>query len=582
MYGQLLWKPLQISKINRILSDRLQKFPDNFRIAFITLIISIGAALSAVAFMHAINSVYSLTYESFVDKSPLFFLISSFCVISISSLTVGYLLNVYSKEAAGSGIPQIKSAYWKELGFISFKTVIIKFIAGVLSIGGGQSLGREGPSVYLGSGVASNLDGLLGSPARQRRAATVVGASAALAAAFNTPIAAITFAIEEILGDLNNRYLGRVVLAAVVGALVVYAILGSHPAFIIPDVEDISWFHYAVVPFVALTASIFGAIFQRATLIIRSGVKKQKKIPAWLMPLIGGIITWIIGSTIFLNTGRIGIFGLGYNDLSQTLNNNIAWQIAGILVIGKLIATIASYGFGAAGGIFSPSLFIGGLTGYFIAGFAGQWVPITVDDKIVLVAVGMSACLGAIVKAPLTSILIVFEMTHQFSFIPGLMIGTIISQSVSHLFNKLNFYDKLLVQDGHELHKIRPPADLQAWQNLPIGVISNPNIVGLHKLDQNYLQMMIHQYPYNAFPIFLGDQISGIATREQIIESISKKITLEYSKVVFCFSHETVRDVGNRFIESSANVLIVKDISDKITGIITLHDLLRAQAAINH
>ena len=124
------------------------------------------------------------------------------------------------------------------------------------------------------------------------------------------------------------------------------------------------------------------------------------------------------------------------------------------------------------------------MAGYFIAGLAGIWIPLTPADHIVLAAVGMSSCLGAIVRAPLTSMLIVFEMTHQFSLVPGLMIGTIISQAMSRRAGKLNFYDALLVQDGHELHKIRPPLDLQSWQRLPISAVANPKPVGLAGLDE--------------------------------------------------------------------------------------------------
>ncbi|MBL7961834.1 chloride channel protein, partial [bacterium] len=477
----------------------LEKFPEDVRSVILTCILSLAAGLSAVGFLFLTNFLFSQTYVLFAAESTTYFLIASFLVISITSLLVGYLLNVFSKEAAGSGIPQVKSAYWKELGFLNIKPVLVKFVAGVLSVGGGNSLGREGPSVFIGSGIASNLDGALGTPDRQRRSSTLIGASAGLAAAFNTPLAAITFIIEEIVGDMNNRYLGRVVLSSVIGAFVVHAILGRHPAFSIPSIENISWFQYIVVPVVALVASFAGVFFQRSTLRFRGQLKKQKRIPYWLLPLCGGLITWVIGSTAFLATGKLGVFGLGYIDLSDALNNNFEWKIAGVLVCAKLVTTIAGYSFGGCGGIFAPLLFIGGLAGYFIGGLAGYWIPLTPADHIVLAAVGMSSCLGAIVRAPLTSMLIVFEMTHQFSLIPGLLLGTIISQAVAHRGCKLNFYDELLVQDGHELHKIRPPVDLQSWQNLPISAIASPNPVGLKELNHTEMQSVLDKYHYDAF-----------------------------------------------------------------------------------
>jgi CIC family chloride channel protein len=144
------------------------------------------------------NLLFSLTYVRFAARSKVFFALSSFALIMATSLLVGFLLNKLAPEPAGSGIPQVKSAYWKELGFLPFLSTLVKFAAGMLSIGGGSSLGREGPSVFIGSGVASNVGGLLGTPRRERRAPTLMGASAGLAAAFNTPMAAITFAIEEV------------------------------------------------------------------------------------------------------------------------------------------------------------------------------------------------------------------------------------------------------------------------------------------------------------------------------------------------------------------------------------------------
>lgn len=559
----------------------LQRFPENVRAAISTGLLGLFAGLSAVAFLFLTNFLFAQTYLVFAEKSVSYFIIASFIVISVTSLLVGYLLNIFSPEAAGSGIPQIKTAYWKELGYVSFKPVLVKFIAGVLSIGGGNSLGREGPSVFLGSGVASNLDGLLGAPPRQRRSATLIGAAAGLAAAFNTPLAAITFVIEEIIGDMNNRYLGRVVLSSVIGAFSVYAILGRHPAFSLPSIENISWFHYLVVPFVSLFASLAGVAFQKGTIFFRGRLSRQKRLPRWLLPLFGGIITWIIGCSVFFSTGKIGVFGLGYQDLSNALNNNLAWEIAGILVGAKLLATMAGYSFGGCGGIFAPSLFIGGLTGYFIGGLSGYWVPLTPADHIVLAAVGMSACLGAIVHAPLTSMLIVFEMTHQFSLVPGLMIGTIISQAVARRFSRLNFYDALLVQDGHELHKIRPPLDLQSWQNLPISAIASPNPVGLHDMTADEMQKVLDTYPYSAFPVFSGGIVKGVITRQQIEHALYTKKTPRIHKMGFCYADQTVKEVGNKFVESAAHVLIVLERgTDRIQGIITLHDLIRAQAAI--
>jgi CIC family chloride channel protein len=435
--------------------------------------------------------------------------------------------------------------------------------------------------VFISAGVASNVAGLLGVPRRERRASTLMGSSGGLAAAFNTPLAAITFAIEEIIGDLNSRYLGRVIFASVLGAFAVYAVLGRQPAFSLPSVENISWVHYLVVPVVAAVASAAGVVFQKGTILLRGKSRSWRRVPGWVKPGFGGLATWLIGVTMFLAVGRIGVFGLGYQDLSQALNNKFVWQAAGLMAVAKLLATMASYGFGGCGGIFAPLLFVGGMTGFFFAGLAGIWLPLTPADHIVLAAVGMSACLGTVVGAPLTSLLIVFEMTHQFTLVPSLMVGLIASEAVGRLGGRLNFYDATLVQDGHELHKIRPPLALESWQNLPVSAIANPKPVVVRELDLAQLHQIVDRYPFNCFPVELNGLLRGIVTRQEIHEAVLRKEPPEIQNVVTCFPDQTVREIGDKFIQSPNNILIVVERdSGAIRGIVTLHDLIRAQASI--
>jgi CIC family chloride channel protein len=564
----------------RSLIKLLQSLPENARSLVQTAIFSLAAALSAVAFLFLTNLLFSRTFLELSGGSKLSFAVSSFVVIIGLSLVVGLLLAKVAPEASGSGVPQLKAVYWKEMGYLRPRSMAVKFITGVFSIGGGNSLGREGPSIYVGGGAASNVAGAMGVGRRERRSAAVVGAAAGLAAAFNTPLAAITFVIEEIIGDFNSRYLGRVILSSVVGAFVVHALIGRQPAFALPPVERVTWSHYLVVPFAAGLASLAGMSFQRLAIAWR-GRLRRSRLPALFQPVVGAFLTWLIGISIFLGTGKIGIFGLGYQDLSSSLANEFPWKIAGLMVVFKLLATAVGYSFGGSGGIFAPSLFIGGMAGYFMAGVAGFWLPLSPADHIVLAAVGMSACLGAIVRAPLTSLLIVFEMTHQFELIPGLMIGLVISQTVARGAGRLNFYDALLVQDGHELHKIRPPLDLQSWQNLPVSAIANPKPVIIRTLDGNALKEAVDRYPYGSFPVVIDGKLQGIVIRQEIEEALLTGALPEVRSVGICYPDQPVREVGDKFLTSPIPVLIVVDrAGGSVLGIITLHDLIRAQAAV--
>ena len=563
--------------------EKLRRIPENTRGIVNALLYAAGAAGAAVAFLWLTNLLFRLTIGRLSTGSVLGFVVGSLIVISLTSMAAGFLMHTVSPKSAGSGVPELKAAYWKDLGFLQMRSVIVKFVGGVLTLGGGTSLGREGPSVYVGGGVASNLAAALGTAKSARRLPSATGAAAALAAAFNTPLAAITFVLEELLNnEFGSRVLGGVVLAAVLGALIVQAFLGKQPAFTLPSVEGVTWLMYMILPLVAGVASIIGVGFQTLTLSLRARVRQRSRLPPWLRPLCGALVTWVLGCSVFLINGHTGVFGLGYNDLSLALNDRLVWQVAGVLVLGKFVATIASYGWGGCGGIFSPTLFLGGMTGLFFAGLAGTWIPLTSADNIVLAAVGMSACFNAVVRAPLTALLIVFEMTHQFSMVPALMFCSIVSQAIARLGGKHNFYDALLLQDGHELIRIKPPRDLESWQNLPVSEIARTRPVVLPDLQRKTIESYLASYPYRRFPVVLDGTLLGIVTREDMKTALAANSAPRLSQPVECAPSLSVRKVGSLLMDSPTGIVVLRDRArGEITSVVTLHDLLRAQAALS-
>ncbi|HUA66193.1 MAG TPA: chloride channel protein [Alphaproteobacteria bacterium] len=547
-----------------------------------TCLYGVAAGLAVVAFQWLITFLYSHTFVPLAAQSHLTFILGSFGVMMGSALAAGILLNSFCPEAAGSGIPQAKAAFWKDFGVISWRTVWVKFAAGVLAIGGGGSLGREGPSVHLASGLASTLAGLTGEAKQNRRRATASGAAVGLAAAFNAPLSAMAFVLEEIIQDLNSNLLGSVVVAAVIGALMVHGLIGRQPAFTMQTIEAPTWRAYALTPLAAGLASMAGIYFQRMTLNLRARQRQWNKIPGWLKPAIGAALAWVIGVSVFLLTGHLGVFSLGYDDLTQGLNsrlaweNHLGWEIAGILLVAKLFATVLSYGFGGCGGIFSPTLFFGGMSGLLVAGLFGMAMPMPGDDSITLAVVGMSACLGAVVRAPVTGILIVFEMTHEFSLVPVLMIGALISQAISRRMLPENFYDAILEQDGYKLEKLLPPRDLQSWQKLPVSAIANFQPVVLSSLEPAEVEKMLKEHAFRNFPVMRNDTIEGIAARTELAEALVEKRAPKLAPAVRCEPRQTIRELQTLLLESPSGMALVCD-GPKLLGIVTLHDLLRAQ-----
>ncbi|HET6451245.1 MAG TPA: chloride channel protein [Spirochaetia bacterium] len=567
----------------KLIVEDLRRLPENTRGILQSVLYAAAAGGAAVLFLWLTNLVFRETIIRLSGLPPLTFVIGSLCVITLTATVSGLLMTRISPETAGSGVPQLKAAYWKDLGFVRLRAVIVKFVAGVLTLGGGTSLGREGPSVFVGGGAASALAAALGVPKTDRRLPAATGAAAALAAAFNTPLAAITFVLEEMLNnEFSSRVLGGVVFAAVTGALIVQALLGPQPAFSLPSVPSVTWLMYAILPVVAAAASLIGVAFQTLTLGLRLRVRDRSRLPAWLRPMGGALITWALGCGVFLASGHTGVFGLGYNDLSLALTNNLTWEIAGLLVVAKFAATVASYGWGGSGGIFSPTLFLGGLTGFFLAGVAGIWIPLTPSDRIVLAAVGMSACFNAVVRAPLTALLIVFEMTHQFSMVPALMFCSLVSQAIGRLGGHHNFYDALLLQDGHELIRIKPPRDLKSWQSLAVSEIAKARPLVLPDVQPRTLQDVLSRYPYERFPVVSEGRIQGVLRRSEIEAALAGRRPPRVDPAVFCRPETSVREVGALLIRSATGMVLVSAADDDVpVALVTLHDLLRVQASFS-
>jgi CIC family chloride channel protein len=558
--------------------DLWQRVPARGRTVAISCAYGLVAGAAAVAFQLGINWVYQLGLVRLSQDSKMVFALGSLAVITVSSVIVGWLMQTFGADAAGSGIPQLKLAFWKDFGCVPWRVAWLKFAAGILSVGGGASLGREGPSVQIAGTLASNVAGLAGEAKQNRRTAAAAGAAAGLAAAFNAPLAATTFVLEEIIGDLNSRLLGSVLLASVLGALVVHGIIGRQPSFRLQAVEAPTWLGYLFTPVVAALAGVVGVYFQRLSLDLRLRLKAHPEIPRWLLPLIGGLITWVLGVSVFWHTGRLGIFSLGYDDLSSALAGDVGWQLAALLLAAKFVATFSCYGCGGCGGIFSPTLFFGAMVGVVIAGLLNLEFAVSRGDCLTLAVVGMSACLGAVVWAPVTGILIVFEMTQKFALVPALMLGALVSQTIARRLNRHNFYDAVLDQDGHRIEHVRPPRDLKSWEQMPVSAIANFAPVLATSLGETALQPLLAAHPYRQFPVVLDGKLAGVLTREDATRAWREKQPVKLRPATVCLRDATIRKLQQLLIDSDTQLVLLQDRAEgQVVGLVTLHDLLRAQ-----
>lgn len=555
----------------------IQRLPVGLRPVVLTVILGLAAGLAAVLFQLAINLVYLHGLEALTHQSRLTFLGGSFVLVAGTAAASGWLVTRFCPDAAGSGIPQVKLAFWKDFGFIPWRVVWVKFLGGVLSVGGGSSLGREGPSVQLSGGLSSQLAGYLGTAKNERRTATAAGAAAGLAAAFNTPLAAVTFVLEEIIGDLNSRMLGSVLLAAVIGALVAHGLLGAQPAFALHGQGAPQWLGYALTPFVAALAALAGCWFQKLALGTRAFNQRPHRLPAWIRVMLGGIGVWAIGATVYVFTGRIGVFSLGYEDLSLALDGRLLWHIAALLLVAKLAATALCYGLGGCGGIFAPTLFFGAMTGAAVAGAVQLVYPVSQADQVALAVVGMSACLGAVVRAPVTGILIVFEMTHEFALVPVLMIGALVSQIISRRMSRENFYEAVLAQDGQHVTQLVPPRSLRTWMELPSARIANFSPIVVTDLSPEVLHAFLTAHAHDRFPVVIAGGLAGVLTRKEAVTALAEARLPRLEPAVTGTPATPVREVATKIVDSPSGLVVLLGKNGGVNAVITMHDLLRTQ-----
>jgi len=368
---------------------------------------------------------------------------------TVGGAVAGVGLTYLAPAAAGSGIPQVKVAYTLRSGYVTVRETIGKFVLCALQIGSGASLGLEGPTVQICAGVSSMLARLVRlSPKNTRRMASV-GMAAGIAAAFNAPIAAVTFTLEELIGDLDQTMLSGVIVAAALSAVVEHTVLGSNPVFHVQrnyqltNSSSLVW--YALL---GLLAAIVSVAFTDSLLGLRAWFRGLKRVPRWVQPAIGGAATGslaVAGLALFhLN----GIAGDPYGTLTLALTGKMTVIPMVAFCVLKLAATVCSYSSGGSGGIFAPALFMGSMLGGAV-GYLDVMVFHHSTDAIgAFAVVGMGAVFAGIVRAPMTSVLIIFEMTGGYGLVLPLMIANMSAFMLARYWRRVPVYDALLAQDG--------------------------------------------------------------------------------------------------------------------------------------
>ena len=424
-----------------LLTTRYAKLRQSENRLFIALAIVIGAltGLAVVAFILVSERLGTRLYP--MAGAPW----RRFLVPVTGSLGIGYLLYRFFPEARGSGIPQTKAALFARDGYISVRTVLGKFFCTSATIASGIPLGREGPSVQVGAGIGSILGRALRLRPDQVRNLIPVGAAAAVAAAFNTPLAAVLFSLEEIMGDLQSPVIGAVVVASATAWLVLRLCLGNHPLFTVRAYQLVSSYEFIVYALLGIAGGIVSAAFARLLLYQRAFFLRLPRKTRWAQPAAGGLLVGVMA--LFVPQ----ILGVGYGFVGDAVNGNMAIKLMALLLVLKLLAVTTSFASGNAGGIFGPALFLGAMTGGLVGTLAHHLYPLSTASPGAYALVGMGAVFAGVIRAPMTSVLMIFELTQDYAVIVPLMIANLISLFVATRLQHEAIYEAIAVQDGVHL-----------------------------------------------------------------------------------------------------------------------------------
>jgi len=410
----------------------------------LAVLIGIFSGLAVVCFRVAIEWTQLEVLGPSLSPSILRVLIAP----TIGGLVVAFLVLRIFPSSQGSGVNRTKAAVYIWNGYVPFDTVIGKFITCALAIGSGQSLGPEDPSLQMGAGIASKIGRSLNLSQEKIRLIAPVGAAAGLAAAFNAPISAVLFVIEEVIGAWSGGVLGAIVLAAVSSVVTMRSFLGADSLFRVPEfrvvrAEDL--LAYAVLGLIGGGAAI---AFLKWLEYARPRIERLPYWTKYLQPAAAGLLIGVIGIRF------PQVMGAGYSIIDQALHGQFTWKLLLVLAVLKIIATGISFLSGTPGGMFAPVLFIGAMFGGAIGTIEQHFFPGLSGSVGTFALVGMGTFFAGFLRIPITSVFMVIELSGNYTAILPVMISTMVAYFISRRFHKVPLFDMLARQDGLVLPSI--------------------------------------------------------------------------------------------------------------------------------
>ena len=424
----------------------------------LALAIGAGTGVGAVGFRWLIVAI-TRVFTGYADRSvhgrvphawwpalgPWFVLLTPV----VAGLLYGPLVQWGAREARGHGVPEVMLAVAHRGGRIKPRVAVVKALASALTIGGGGSVGREGPIVQIGSALGSTAGQLARVPEDRMRVLVACGAAGGIAATFNAPLAGVVFALEIILRDFAARSFGMVVVASVAASVVGRALLGDDAFLDLPQLEVQHVSAYAVFAVLGVLGGLAGVFFTRVLYAVEDLCDRLWRGPEWLRPGAGGLLVGLVLLVV------PQMYGVGYPVLGAAVAGQYTIGFLLVLLVAKVLATSLTLGIGGSGGVFAPSLFLGAVLGAALGQLSADLLPGVTGAPGAVALVGMGAVFAGSARAPITAVLIVFELTGEYGLILPLMTAVVLATGVSHLLSRDSVYTAKLRRRGIDLDAAR-------------------------------------------------------------------------------------------------------------------------------
>ena len=441
-------REISFSNISKALSNRTSAFVEKAKLTEHTFMIVVAIIIGILAGFSAIGiraMIKGISYLSFPGPGNILQNIISnpwYIVLLapiVGGLIVGPIIYFFAPEAKGHGVPEVMQAILLKGGKIRPRVAIIKAVASAITIGTGGSVGREGPIIQIGSSLGSTIGQFFKVPPRRLKTLVGCGAAAGIAAAFNAPIAGALFAVEIILMDFAVAQFSPIVISSVMATVISHSFEGNFAAFQVPKYQLASPYEIIFYFILGAASGLFAYLFIKLLYYFEDFFDNRLKFPEYLKPVIGGLGIGLTGLIL------PEVMGVGYETINLALNGNMIWYLALILIFTKIFATSLTLGSGGSGGIFAPSLFMGAMLGVFFGYVVHSIFPDITATPGAYALVAMGGLVAGTTRAPITAIIIVFELTNDYRIILPLMVTCIISTIISSRLTRESIYTLKLV-----------------------------------------------------------------------------------------------------------------------------------------